>query len=96
MRRIQQASPHLRVPVALLYWPLKPGFEEELKEKIPLLLNVFTTSVVSDHRVVIMSPKNVCEELPDVIKWVGQHGRKLKQLTKALKVEGNVMFRIFF
>ncbi|KAI9285414.1 SAC3/GANP/Nin1/mts3/eIF-3 p25 family-domain-containing protein [Umbelopsis sp. AD052] len=87
MRRIQQASPQLRVPIVLLYWPLQCGLEEELKENIPSMLNVFTTSVLSEHRVVVMSPKNVCEELPEVIKWVGQHGRKPNQLTKALKVE---------
>lgn len=95
MRRIQQASPQLRVPIVLLYWPLQPGLEEKLQEKIPSMLNVFTTSVLSEHRVVVMSPKNVCEELPQVIKWVGQHGRKPNQLTKALKVEGRVAFRLF-
>jgi hypothetical protein len=92
MKRIQQASPQLRVPIVLLYWPLQPGLEEELKEKIPSMLNVFTTSVLSDHRVMVMSPKNVCEELPQVIEWVGQHGKKPNQLTKTLKVEGRMVF----
>lgn len=92
MRNVHKTMPQLRLPVVILYWPLQPGLGDELKEKIPLLLNIYTTSVASDHRVVIMTPQNACEELPEAIQWLGQNGRKPSQLIKALKPEGTTMF----
>lgn len=82
--------PQLRVPVVILYWPLKRGIDTELQEKIPLLLNVYRTSVATDHRVVVMTPQNACEDLPLAIQWLGENGRKLRPFINTVRPEGKL------
>lgn len=80
--------PQFRAPVLILYWPVQQNVNEDMGKVIPQLINVYNSNVVSDYRVVIMTPKNACDELPDSIKWLGKNGRKPAPLYKAPKVEG--------
>lgn len=88
LQQLHQTMPQFRAPVLILYWPIQQNLDKDLRKLIPQLINVYNSSVVSDYRVVIMTPRNACEELPGSIEWLGKNGRKPAPLVKTPKVEG--------
>ncbi|KAI7868755.1 hypothetical protein BDF14DRAFT_1908149 [Spinellus fusiger] len=64
-----QYNPGIQVPIVFAYWPTTTTLENSLNE-IPKRLELLSSSVITDFRIMIMSPITIVTRLDEEVQWL--------------------------
>ncbi|KAL0074842.1 SAC3/GANP/Nin1/mts3/eIF-3 p25 family-domain-containing protein [Phycomyces blakesleeanus] len=65
-------NPGIQVPIVFAYWPTTKTLEDSLNN-IPRKLGVLNTSVISDFKIMIMSPMTIVDRLEEEVDWLAKN-----------------------
>ncbi|KAI9031515.1 SAC3/GANP/Nin1/mts3/eIF-3 p25 family-domain-containing protein [Phycomyces nitens] len=65
-------NPGIQVPIVFGYWPTTATLEKALNN-IPRNLGILNTSVISDFKIMIMSPMTIVDRLEEDVEWLAKN-----------------------